>query len=264
VILEELGRLNKREASEPLIKHALHSGSVKRLELLFVDSPLFNPLENLVLLLNEVLLQSDSLRNSVASHSFLLHLLQEGDSLLLSFHLLLPDQVLPSFCYRVHEHGLEQVVIAIKLKALVQQLGVHLARKAHQPDSFILDLSHEGFAGVALGGDELCEEVLAISFGHGLGLVVKNIGQIVVVLLLGAPDLDERQHEHPRREADPGVRGDSSDVLEDAGVLALDFLEINAQRVKAVVDVIFVSVSSYLIQKSKKWRATYLLKREFR
>jgi len=37
--------------------------------------------------------------------------------------------------------------------------------------------------------------------------------------------------------------------LEHFGVLALNFLEVDAQRIEAVIDVIVVGVTSYLIVK---------------
>jgi hypothetical protein len=65
-----------------------------------------------------------------------------------------------------------------------------------------------------------------------------------MILLLSSSDFDERKHKNSRRKANSGVGSNTSDVLENARIFALDLFEVNAQGVKAVVNVIFISVTS--------------------
>jgi hypothetical protein len=89
--MEELGRLDEFEISQPSIYHLVYCCSVHSLYLVLVLNPLLDFSLNVFSSVNKILLQSDSLRYLVAAHRLFLHLSQELYSLLLSLHLFLPN-----------------------------------------------------------------------------------------------------------------------------------------------------------------------------
>lgn len=185
----------------------------------------------------------------MAIHCLLFHLLEEFNSLFFSLDLSLPDQVLSSPSNSVHVLRLKQVIKLIELKALVKERGVHLIGQSHKTYCLIFDLSNQGFVILVLGCDKFGQKVLSVSFSDGFRLVVEDICEVIMILLLSLPHLNERKHKHSAGEEYSRAGSYSSDVLEDLGVLAFNFFEINTQWVEAVIDIIIVSITSYLIVK---------------
>ena len=246
MLLEELGGLQDSELFEPLADHVFDHVSVECLDLIFVGKPVVDLFVDRGLSLHQVLLKPDPLSNDVALHGLVLHLLKEVDSLLFSLYLFLPDEVLSPLSNGIHEIWLQKVVVVVELEALVKKFGVYFVRQTHQTDSLILDLRNQSFVVLVLGCNQLSQEVLAIGFGDSLRLVIEDICQVIMILLLGSPHLNERQHQHSRREKNGRGRWDTSHILEDSGVLAFDLFEVNSDWVEAVINVIFVSVTPYI------------------
>lgn len=92
----------------------------------------------------------------------------------------------------IHVISLEQVIKRVKIEALVEQLKIHILGQAHQTHSLVLDLGDECLVFVALGSDQLSNEILAIGLRDSLGLRVKYICKIIVIFLFGDTDLNER------------------------------------------------------------------------
>lgn len=195
MLSEKICRLDQAESGQPAIEQCLSSRSVEHLDDCLIGH-LLNVFENLRFLSCEILLQSNSLGDCMASHSLLLHLFQEVDSLLLSFNTCLPNEVLSPLSQPVHEVRLEEVVILVKLKALMKQCGVYFVRKPHQPHSFVFYLGNKCFVILVLSCNQLGEEVLSVGFSDSFRLVVKNVREIIVIFLLCPPDFDEWQEEH--------------------------------------------------------------------
>jgi len=65
-----------------------------------------------------------------------------------------------------------------------------------------------------------------------------------MIFLLSLSHLDEGEHQHSAGEEYSRAWSNSSDVLKNFLVLALNFFEINAQWVEAVIDIIIVSITS--------------------
>ena len=103
------------------------------------------------------------------------------------------DQV-AACAHSVHEFRLEEVIEGIQVKALVEQLQIHLLGQAHQADGLVLHLGHQSLVRLALGSNQLGNKVFAVCLGDGLRLRIKDIGQVVVILLLGQPNFDEREY----------------------------------------------------------------------
>ena len=93
--------------------------------------------------------------------------------------------------HSVHELCLEEVVEGVQVEALVEQLQIHLLSQAHQTHGLVLHLGHQCLVRLALGGNKLGYKVFAVRLGDGLRLRIKDICQVVVILLLGEPDFDE-------------------------------------------------------------------------
>ena len=107
VLVEEVRRLNEIEVSEPGVNHLVDGLSVKGLDFLFILEPFLDLLDNIFGFLDQIFLKSDSLSDSIASHSLLFHLFEESDSLLLSLNLFTPDEVLSSLSNGVHVLGFQ-------------------------------------------------------------------------------------------------------------------------------------------------------------
>lgn len=75
----------------------------------------------------------------------------------------------------IHELRLQQIVIMIQLKALVQQTGIYLPSESHQPHSLIFDLRHQSLVAFTLRSNQLCQEILTVRFSNRLRLVVEHI-----------------------------------------------------------------------------------------
>ena len=108
----------------------------------------------------------------------------------------------------------------------MQELNVDLAGQPHQAHSLVLDLSHECAVVRVLCSDQLGNEVFAIGFGHGLTLAVKNVGQIIVVFLLGVADFHVGEHEHAGGEEGLRTWMDAADFLEDVTIMAGKLLKV--------------------------------------
>jgi hypothetical protein len=126
---------------------------------------------------------------------------------------------------------------------------VHLVGESHKTHGFILYLSNQGFVIIALSCNKFGQEVLTVSFSDSFGLIVEDISKVIVIFLLSLSHLDEGEHQHSAGEEYSRAWSNSSDVLENFLILALNLFEINAQWVEAVIDIIIVSITSYLIQK---------------
>jgi len=131
----------------------------------------------------------------------------------------------------------------------MEEGGVYLVGKSHQTDGFILYLSNQGFVFIALSCDKLGQEVLTVGFSDSFGLIVEDISKVIMIFLLSLSHLDEGEHQHSAGEEYSRAWSNSSYVLKDFLVLALNLFEINAQWVEAVIDIIIVSITSYLIEK---------------
>ena len=70
-----------------------------------------------------------------------------------------------------------------------------------------------------------------------------------MILLLCSSNLDEWKHEYSRGEVDLGGWCDTSHILENIWVLALDLLVVDSNWVEAVINIVISSVASYLIGK---------------
>jgi hypothetical protein len=127
---------------------------------------------------------------------------------------------------------------------LVEQARVDLVGQAHEAHCLVLDLSDQRFVVLALGCDQLRQEVLAVRLGHSLRLIVEHVGQVIVIFLLCGPDLDEGQHEHSRGKVHAGGRIDAADACESRGLLEVHLLEIHAQWIEAVSDIVRVCIAS--------------------
>jgi hypothetical protein len=66
-----------------------------------------------------------------------------------------------------------------------------------------------------------------------------------MIFLLGSSDFNEWEHQHSAGEEYSGAWSNSSHVLKDLWVFQLNFLEIDAQWVEAVINIIIVGVTSY-------------------
>lgn len=95
-----------------------------------------------------------------------------------------------------------------------------------------------------MGSNQLSEEILSVSFSDSFGLVVEDVGEVVMILLLGSSDFDKGNDKHSRSEEHSGSAGDASDALKRLSVLELDLFEVDADWVEAVVNVIGVSVAA--------------------
>ena len=108
--------------------------------------------------------------------------------------LLLGGYQIAACTHSVHEFCLEEVVEGVQVKALVEQLQIHLLSQAHQTHSLVLHLGHQGLVRLALGGNQLGNKVFAVRLGDGLRLRIKDICQIVVILFLCQPNFDEGEY----------------------------------------------------------------------
>ena len=126
----------------------------------------------------------------------------------------------------------------------MKQLDIDLAGEAHQPHSLVLDLGDQGSVVLALRGNELGDEVLAIGLGHGLTLAVKYIGQVIVVLLLGIPHLDVGEDEDSRGEVRMRTGMNATHLLEDVPVTAGQLLEVVSHRVETIVNIFFIGIAT--------------------
>ena len=172
-----------------------------------------------------------------------LHLLHEFNPVFLSLIPRFPAQVLSPFLNGVHKFRLEQVVIVLQLEALMEQSSVDLVSEAHETDGLVSDLRDQCPVLVVLRSDQLGEEVLSVCFGDGFRLVVEDVGQVVVILLLGSPNFDEGHQLHSRGEEYLGAAIDATDVRHGLSIFAVHFLEHVAEWIEAVVDVVVASVA---------------------
>lgn len=95
-----------------------------------------------------------------------------------------------------------------------------------------------------MAGNELSNEILAVSFGYGFGLGVENIGQIVVVLLLCGPDFDVWDNVDTRGEVHLGVFVDAADGGHVLAIFHGELLEKHGERVKAMLNVVLVGIAA--------------------
>ena len=234
VVKEVIARLGELEVFEPLQEESLHHGVVQGLGLLVVVQVVLNRLVDVLKFRNtgylfsfkKILLDGYTLCNYVAFHGLLLQLPQFLDALFLRSLPSVFDDPLAAGADSVHEVWLVEVVEWLQLEALVQQFHVDLACQAHQPHGFVLHLRHQSLVGVALGSNQLSQEVLAIGFGDRFTLAVEDISQVVVIFLLGDTDLDEGEHVDAGREEDLGVEVDAPHFSQDLSMLALNFFEV--------------------------------------
>ena len=115
----------------------------------------------------------------------LANLLIVPDTLLLGY-----DKIM-SGAHCIHIVWFEQVIEGVEVETLVQELQVDILGEAHQAYSLVLNLGHERLIVFTLRGNELSDEVLTIGFCDRFGLRIEDIRQVVMILLLGASDLNE-------------------------------------------------------------------------
>ena len=113
----------------------------------------------------------------------------------------------------------------LKLEALMQETSVDIVSESHKSYGFIPHLSDKCSVLVSLCGNQLSQEVLAISLSYSFRLIVENIGQIIVIFLLGGPYLNERHQKHSRREIHARTGVNASQVLHGFSILAFHLLE---------------------------------------
>ena len=68
----------------------------------------------------------------------------------------------------IHIICLQQVIECVEIEAFVEQLEVNLLSQAHEADSLVLDLGHQGLVVFVLGCDQLSDEVLSIGLCDSL------------------------------------------------------------------------------------------------
>ena len=78
----------------------------------------------------------------------------------------------------------------------MKQLQVNFVGKTHEADCFVFHLSDKGLVLVVLRGYQFSDKIFTIGFGYCFRLRIKNIGQIVVILLLCLSNLDVGHHVH--------------------------------------------------------------------
>ena len=78
-----------------------------------------------------------------------------------------------------------------------------------------------------------------------------------MIFLLGMSDFDEGKHENSGAEEHSWRWGDTSHIWEYFWVFAFDLLEVDAQGIEAVIYIIVVGISSYLIWKT--WLEKFLI-----
>lgn len=153
-----------------------------------------NLLKDLLSVLKEMFLQGHTLCNKLAFLGLLtpFNLLLDQNIVFLAF--LLGFNKVPPVANSIHIVSFQQVVKRIKIEAFVEEFEVDFFSQAHQAHGFVLDLGYERLVVVVLGCDQLSDEVLAISFCNSLRLRIENIGQVVMIFLLGASNFDKWQH----------------------------------------------------------------------
>jgi len=70
-----------------------------------------------------------------------------------------------------------------------------------------------------------------------------------MIFLLSVSYFDEWKHEDSWTEEHSRGWGDTSNIWEHLWVFAFNLLEVNAQGIEAVINIIVVGISSYLIWK---------------
>jgi hypothetical protein len=126
----------------------------------------------------------------------------------------------------------------------VEQLDVSLAGEAHEPHCLVLHLGDKGLVLVILSSDELSDEIFSVGFGDGLRLTVEDVSQIIVIFRLSLSHFDERSYNDSRRDIDFGLGMDVLDILHSFRLLLFKFFEVLSNWSEAVVDVVFVGVTS--------------------
>lgn len=174
----------------------------------------------------------------------MLHLLQEVDALFLCFDLLLPNEVLSSLANCIHEVWFQKIVVLVKLKTLMKELGINLSCQSHKTNCLILYLGDKGLVVFGLSCNEFSQEILSVSLSNSFRLIVKHICQVIMVLLLGSSHFDEGQHQHPRGKGNSRCWSNASDVLKDLWILAFDLFEEDCDRIEAIINIIIVCVTS--------------------
>lgn len=104
--------------------------------------------------------------------------------------------VFSSLANSIHEFRFEEVVKRIELKALVKQFYIYFVCETHETNRLVFYLGNKGFVVHVLGSNQLSDKVLAVSFGYSFTLTVKDICEVIMVLLLGRPDLDKGKHKY--------------------------------------------------------------------
>ena len=169
------GVCNLKVGKPPIEKFSNGTLFVKHLILFFIVSDILDGLEDIISVLDKVLLQSHALRQDVALLSLLaarnlfLNLFVVLNALLLSCY------EVTACTHSIHKFRLEEVIEGVQVKALVEQLQVHLLGQTHQTHSLILHLSHQCFVRLALGGNQLGYKIFAVRFGDSLRLRIKDI-----------------------------------------------------------------------------------------
>lgn len=96
----------------------------------------------------------------------------------------------------IHEFRFEEVVKRIEFKALVKQFDIYFVCKTHETNRLIFYLGNKGLVVHVLSSNQFGNKVLAVSFGYSFTLTVKDICEVIMVLLLGRPDLDKGKYKN--------------------------------------------------------------------
>lgn len=162
-------RIRDFEIIEPNIEE-LHAGFclVELLVCIFVVHDVLDLLEDLISVLDKVLLQSHSLGNDVAFFGLLAPFDLFLDQDIVFFALLLSFYQIATCANCIHIICLQQVIEGVEIEAFVEQLKVDLLSEAHEADSLVLDLGHQGLVVLVLGCDQLGDEVLSICLSDSL------------------------------------------------------------------------------------------------
>lgn len=140
---------------------------------------------------------------------------------------------------------LEQTVVGFDFEALVQQLQINFAGEAHKTDGLVLNLRDKGFIVNVLACNKLSDKVFSVGFGYGFGLRIKDISQVVVVLLLGWTDFNVGDNVDARGKEDLRVLVDTADSGHVFTVLHCELLEESREWVEAMFNVILVGIAAH-------------------
>ena len=126
----------------------------------------------------------------------------------------------------------------------MEKLDVYVVGQAKETNSFIFNLGHKSFIGFILIGNQLCNKVFSICLCYGLRLRIKHIGQVIMILLFGPSDLNERQDIESWGEEDLGASINASHIWKDVIILDFKASKKMLKWAKTMAKIILVSISA--------------------